>query len=407
MAAPRVIMHIDMNAFFASVEQQRNPNLRGKPVAVIGSAERTVVTTASYEARARGVKTGMSKYEAREKCPDIILVAGDSGRYVDTSIRILGILKEFSPKVEVYSIDEAFLDVTGCLSGFASPEEMAIRIKERIRGELGLRCSIGIAPNKLLAKLASDMQKPDGLVTIGEERIGAVLEDLPVEELWGIGSNLKAHLNGMGIRTCGELGRYPVYTLRKRFGIIGDRLSRMGRGEDDSPVVPDGEEEEAKSVGHSTTLPFDIADPDLIRQYLLMLSEMVGCRARRYGLRGRCVALTVRYSDFFTFSRQKNIPVYTNETHRIYQAILSILDSIRLRKAVRLLGVRISSLAGEPFQEMLFEEDRKMEWALAAMDRINGRFGEFKITWADIIEGRRRTLCHPSGVIPPSWRPDR
>ncbi|MBI5810329.1 MAG: DNA polymerase IV, partial [Deltaproteobacteria bacterium] len=340
----RVILHLDMNAFFASVEQRANPQLRGKPIAVTGSGERTVVTTASYEARAYGVKTGMNRFEAKKLCPHIIFVIGDNRKYIEASGRVLNILKGFSPMVEVFSIDEAFLDLTGTYGLFGPPEGIAMEIKKRIMDETGLTCSIGIAPNKLLAKLASDMKKPDGLVVIKEDDVTETLEALPVRELCGIGPKLTEGLSAMGIRTCGELGRAPASALRARFGIIGERLKLMGQGMDESPVMAAGEEGEAKSVGHSMTLPEDVSDSAAIDRYLLKLSEMVGSRARRYGLKGRKVSLTIRYPDFYTFTRQTSLPSATNDTRAIYDAGGRILSSIKLRSAIRLIGISISSI---------------------------------------------------------------
>ena len=255
----RTIVHIDQNAFFASVEQQCNPKLRGKPIAVIGSG-RTVVTTASYEARAFGVKTGMNTWEARQKCPHLIFVVGDNRKYTHTSSGIVRIFLEYTPLVEVFSIDEAFLDVTGSLRMFGSAERIAGLIKEEIRRQFGLTCSIGIAPNKLLAKLASEMQKPDGLTVILPEDVSRTLERVPIEDLCGIGSRTHKQLALYGIQTCGDLGRFPVDILRRKFGIIGERLHCMGLGIDDSPVVPVEETEEVKSVGHSMTLERDIKE---------------------------------------------------------------------------------------------------------------------------------------------------
>lgn len=398
----RLVVHVDMNAFFASVEQRCNPALRGKPIAVIGSAKRTVVTTASYEARRYGVKTGMNKYEARRACKDLIFVIGDNRKYIDTSVRILDILKDFSPSVEAYSIDEAFVDITGTKALFGEPEELAAKVKERIRKAVGLTCSIGIAPNKLLSKLASDMKKPDGLVVFKEEDLPGVLEDLPVGELWGIGPRLTEHLASLGIRTCGELGRFPASALRERFGIIGERLKLMGQGIDSSPVVPIGEEEEARSVGHSTTLPTDISGKEVLKRYLLKLSEMVGARARAHNLKGRKAALTVRYRDFFTFSRQTTLPFHTNDTRDIHRAAASMLDSLRLKDSVRLLGVTISDLAGGSGQLPLFEEDRRREALLSAVDSINRHLGSFTVTWGAILD---EDSGEP-GVISPAWRPE-
>lgn len=400
----RLIMHVDMNAFFASVEQRCNPALRGKPIAVVGSAERTVVTTASYEARKFGVKTGMNKYQAQRACPSVVFIIGDNRKYIDASIRILEVLKTFSPMVEAYSIDEAFIDITGCTTPFGSPEGLALAVKKRIMAEVGLLCSIGIAPNKLLAKLASDMKKPDGLVIIDEKNVSQVLEDLPVNELWGIGPSLTESLNRMGVKTCGQLGRCPVNVLRDRFGIIGERLSLMGQGIYSSEVVPIGEEEEAKSIGHSTTLPADVSDRSTLNRHILKLSEMVGARAREHGLKGTKVCLTIRYPDFFTFSRQRTLQNPTNDTRAIYEAAAGILGGIRLKTAVRLLGVSISGLSKGEGQMALFERDRKREKLLEAMDEVNRSYGDYTVTWGTLLdefEGEKDS----TGVISPAWRP--
>ena len=398
-------MHIDMNAFFASVEQRCNPSLRGKPIAVVGSAERTVVTTASYEARAFGVKTGMNRYEAKRACPSLIFVVGDNRKYIDTSVRMLEILKGFSPRIEAYSIDEAFVDIAGCASLFASPEALGMEAKERVKKELGITCSVGIAPNKLLAKLASDMRKPDGLVLIRPEDVAGLLEELPVGELWGIGPSLTDSLARLGVRTCGQLGRAPAGVLRKRFGIIGERLHLMGQGIYPSPIVPMGEEAGAKSVGHSMTLPRDITDRQAVRRYLLKLSEMVGARARAHNLKGCKVALTIRYADFFTFSRVRTLPLPTNDTHAIYRAALAILEAIRLRSAIRLLGVSISGMASGSNQMELFEGDRRRERLLGAVDEINSHFGRATLTWASLLVDADADADSGPGVISPAWRP--
>jgi DNA polymerase-4 len=395
----RTIMHIDINAFFASVEQQCNPGLRGKPIAVIGSNTRTVITTASYEARAWGVKTGMNIYEGRKQCPDLIFVVGNNTKYVDTSIRIMSILNTYTPDVEVFSIDEAFLDITRSLRLFRGARNIARSIKRRISNTLGLTCSIGIAPNKLLAKLASDMQKPDGLVVITKDTARDVLETLSVGELCGIGGRLETHLNTMGIRTCGDLGRYPVMLLKARFGIIGERLHDMGLGIDESPVVAEGDSDDVKSIGHSMTLARDIYDIFHIRRYLLQLSEMVGRRARRHGYHGRTVVLTVRYKDFTTFSRRLSIQRHINNGPDIYRVSLQILGSLRLKQAVRLLGVSLTNLAC--FTQMnLFAEQGRRDELVESMDRINDRYGEFTVTYAALMARSREP-----GVISPSWRP--
>lgn len=394
-------MHIDMNAFFASVEQQINPALRGKPIVVIGSNERTVVTTSSYEARAYGVKTGMTKYEAKRLCPHIILVAGDTGRYTDTCRRLVEIFRQYTPIVEVYSIDEAFLDITGSIPLFDSAKIIAKNIKGDIHKRFGrLTCSIGIAPNKLLAKLGSDMKKPDGLVVIQQEDVSKLLENLPVKELCGIGPQIETHLSAMGIRTCGQLGRASIHVLRNRFGVIGERLKLMAQGIDDSPVIPLGQEPNAKSVGHSMTLDRDVSDMETLERHILQLSEMVGRRMRRGGYTGRTVALTLRYSDFTTFTKRTTVGMHTNNSIDIYIFAKEILNTIRLQQPIRLVGVSVSNLTKNISQMPLLISDRNKKAATRAMDEINDRYGDFFITWGTLIE-----RYHHKGVISPAWRP--
>jgi len=397
----RTIMHIDMNAYFASVEQQSNPALRGKPVAVTGSGARTIITTASYEARAFGVKTGMPVGMAKRICPQLILVVGNNRKYTDTAAGIVKIFREFTPLVEVFSIDEAFLDVSGSLTLYGSAERIAMLIKAQIKHRYGLTCSVGIAPNKLLAKLASEMQKPDGLTRIAADKVDEVLETMPVGELCGIGRKTRQQLELLGITTCGELGRFPLGVLRKRFGIVGARLQAMGRGLDDAPVIPAAEEEEVKSVGHSTTLPRDIDDPQEIRSWLLRLSEMVGQRARRYRMAGRTVTLTVRYADFTTFSVRHTGSDWLSHSDAVYRAAVTLLDGLTLAQPVRLLGVTLSSLRQEVQQYSLFEEDRRAQQVAEAVDTVNSRYGGFAVTYASTLERE-----NASKVISPAWRPE-
>jgi DNA polymerase-4 len=399
----RVILHIDMNAFFASVEQQSNPALRGKPIAVIGSAKRTVVTTCSYEARAYGVKTGMTVWEAKRNCPHLILVVGNNRKYTWTSARIVKIFLDYTPLVEVFSIDEAFLDITASQRLFGPPERIACLIKACIRHLFGITCSIGIAPNKLLAKLASEMRKPDGVVVIGEDEVQRVLENLPVRELCGVGSRTRQKLELLGIRNCGELGRFPVELLRKKFGVIGERLHLMGMGIDDSPVIPAEEADEVKSVGHSMTLEHDISLREEILRYLLELSEMVGRRARRYNVSGRTVTLSIRYADFDTWvGKQETLAEHINRSEDIYRAAAAILETLVLEQPVRLLGVRLSSLSYQGSQLPLFEEERKKTLMIGAVDQVNDRYGDFTVTFGSILDEDGKG----SRVISPAWRPE-
>lgn len=400
----RVILHVDQNAFFASVEQQANPALRGKPIAVVGGGGRTVITTSSYEARAKGVRTGMAVWEGKRACPELIVVVGDNRKYRYTSGKINEIFHDYTPEVEAFSIDESWLDVTGSLGIFGSAETIAYLIKARIRHSFGITCSVGIAPNKLLAKLASDMQKPDGLTIITPEDVPRILEHMPIKDLCGIGRKMQRHLNMMSIYTCGELGRCDEARLTRKFGVIGTRLKQMGQGVDVSPVLPFGEEDDVKSVGHSRTLERDISDPSEIRRFLLQLSQMVGSRARKYNVSGRTIHLYVRYADFFSsWGKQTTLKNHINQSDEIYRAALSLLATVELEQPVRLLGVCLSNLKQQAEQLPLFEDERKKLYMTQAMDAINNRFGSMAVTLGSLIKGKDNA---GSQVIPPSWRPE-
>ena len=394
-----IIMCIDMDAFFASVEQQVNPKLRGKPIAVIGSGGRTVITTRSYEARAYGVKTGMNVYEAKKLCPDLILVVGDNEKYAYTCSELSVIYSKYTPDVEVYSIDEAFLDITTTQHLFGGPEAIGFAIKKEVKDQFGINCTVGIAPNILMAKLASDIAKPDGLRWIKDEDARALLNNLPVQELWGIGSSTAEKLKLLGIRTCGELGNASASLLRCKFGIIGETLKQMGQGQCDRPLVIN--EEDPKSIGHSRTLPIDISDRATLRTELLKLSSMVCSRARKYGFVGKRITLTVRYSDFETFTKQATLQVHSNSTHEIYHNATDILDSIILARDVRLIGVSLSQLMPENEVQLdLFNGDVKTKSVLKAVDSLNDKFGDFTITWGSSLK-----TAGAQGVISPAWKP--
>jgi DNA polymerase-4 len=396
----RTILCVDMDAFFASVEQRDNPALRGKPIAVTGAGERTVVTTSSYEARAYGVKTGMTTYQAKRVCPDLILVTGNNRKYAEVCGQLEEICLRFSPDIEVYSIDEVFLDVTGSHHLFGGAENLAWSIKAAVKAELGVTCTVGAGPNILIAKLASDLAKPDGLRSISDAAVPSVLEALPVKKLWGIGPRTEEKLRAMGIVTCGELGRAPLPLLVKRFGTLGEHLQAMGNGTLNRPVETISPE--PKSIGHSITLPNDICKREEIATCLLRLSERIGRRARRYGYKGKKITVTVRYSDFKTFTRQTTLPAPTNETGDIYRSALDTLDKIRLRKSLRLLGISLSSLAKWENQLPLFQEpgNNKKAALTKAVDAVNDKFGEHTVTFAATLDQEKEQQ-----VISPAWRP--
>lgn len=255
-----------------------------------------------------------------------------------------------------------------------------------------------MAQNILIAKLASDLAKPDGLEWIQPERVKSVLEDLPLRELWGIGSRLTERLESLDIKTCGALGRAPVSLLRSTFGIIGEHLKAMGMGLCNRTLYV--QEDDPKSIGHSMTFPKDLSEKNDIKAEILKLSEMVGRRARGHGFIGRKVSLTVRYPDFHTFSKQTTFPDYTNHTHEIYKRAISILNNMRLKDSVRLLGVCLSSLIKDCNQMILFKDLRKERALLQAMDMVNDRYGDFKLIWGSYLEQRE-----PPRVISPAWRP--
>jgi DNA polymerase-4 len=269
----RIILCGDMDAFFASVEQRDNIALRDKPIAVTGAGERTVITTSSYEARAFGVKTGMTTHQAKKLCPHIIFVVGNNKKYAQICESLEEICLRFTPDIEIYSIDEVFLDITNSHHLWDGPENMARSIKDTVKSELGITCTVGMGSNVLIAKLASDLAKPDGLRWIDENTVASVFETLPVKKLWGIGSQTEEKLRLMGITTCGALGRAPLSLLTRRFGILGERLKDMGNGRLERPVEVTSPD--PKSIGHSITLPNDIWERE----------EITGClpKAEREG----------------------------------------------------------------------------------------------------------------------------
>jgi len=380
-----------MNSFFASVEQQCNPSLRGKPVAVGGPAgSRSVVSAASYDARPFGVHSAMPVMEALSKCPELVLVSGDMRKYVDVSHRVFRICGEYTDLMEVYSIDECFMDVTPTMHLFDGAKNIAREVKRRIREDLGLTCSIGIGPNKTLAKLAAGMQKPDGLIEIQPGQVRDLLENLPVEELHGIGDKIGAKLRSMGISTAGALGRTPRERLKRYFGIYGEILHDMGNGAYDPAIIPCFDQPDMKSIGHSRTLSKNTRDWNVLSRNLLRLSEMVGRRLREQGFSGRTVTLVVRYSDMHTFTRRRSIHEHIDDGYAIYEIALSILrEQVSDKRAIRLVGVCVSNLAKDCRQLNLFSDERSRK-IMEAMDTINNRYGEFTIRRASLVDLKPR-----------------
>ena len=338
----RRILHIDMDAFFAMVEERRHPELTGKPVVVGGGGDPTqrgVVSTASYEARKFGIHSAMPLRSAYKLCPHAVFLPVDYVEYSRVSEKIKGMLSEFTPIIEDVGIDEAFLDLS---SIDKSSEEIAEEIKKRIKDETGLTCSIGIAPNKLLAKIASDMEKPDGLTVITEDDIQKRIWPLPVRKLWGVGPKTEAYLKGMGIKTIGDLASLPLDRLTGEFGqSYGNYLYEASRGIDESPLVTHWE---PKSVSRETTFQEDVKDWQVIAKTLVELTKDVVKSMKEEGYKGRTVTVKVRFSNFETHTRAKTFTEITDSLDQIRKGAFDCLNRFELKKRVRLIGVRMGNL---------------------------------------------------------------
>lgn len=384
----RTILHIDMDAFFSAVEVKCNPTLRGKPVIVCGNPERrSVVSTASYEARKFGVRSGMAVSEARRRCPDGVYISGNPEKYIYTSVQILTLYKEFTDRVEPFSIDEAFLEFFDSTRGYRWAVDLARRIKDRIWTRFGLTGSVGIGPNKLIAKMASSLEKPDGLSYVPGERFLVVFGPQPVSKLWGVGEKTERVLNRMGIRTISELAEAPEGMLVQTFGVEGERLHYAANGSDDSPVIPYYEGIEAKSMGHEHTLSRDLADRERLESVILMLSDQVARRLRSHHYLGRTVVLKIRFRDFRTITRQRVLDSFTDEERTIYGVARGLFRIHWKGEKVRLLGVSVSNLArsADPPQSLLFDEDRRHRELLETVDRVRDAFGESSLTRARLV----------------------
>lgn len=399
-ASDRVVALVDMNAFFAQVEQINNPILRGKPILVGGNPKkRTIVAAASYEARPYGIKSGMSYYEALRLCPQAVIVEGNTSKYLDYCYRIVGILRDFTDAVEAFSIDEAFLDLTHVQGLFGPPEEIGRKIKDRLYSELGLKCSVGIGPNKLTAKMAADWQKPDGLTRIWPDELPHILWPFPVEELVGVGRRMKARLNALGIETIGDMANYDAGILKRKFGIYGELLHQWAHGTDDSPVDP-GVFLTVKSMGHSYTLPYDTDDPETIRWFIFWLADRLARRLRRDGYHGRTVTLAVRNSDMSGFSRSRTIPHDTCSGHTLRDVALDLFEKhVPPGMKVRLLGVGLSSLRHDRPMQLTLDGETHRRRALEAMDSVKDKYGDSAITFATLIGRPKRLVRKKIGMF--------
>jgi nucleotidyltransferase/DNA polymerase involved in DNA repair len=378
------IIHVDLDAFFAAVEQRDHPELRGKPVIVGGDPQsRGVVSTCSYEARKFGVHSAMPLRTALQLCPNGIFVPVDGAKYQRVSRDVMGVLRRFTPAVEQVSIDEAFLDVAGSEALFGDAPEIAHRIKREVVETTGLTVSVGVATNKLIAKVGSDLRKPDGLVVVQPGEEAAFLSPLEIRRLWGIGPKTADRLHGLGVRTIGELAALPVEALGRALGDYGATLHDRALGIDFDPVTGGGEA--AKSVSHETTFAVDVTDAAEIERTLLALTEGVSARLRSAGIRAGTVAVKIRDSQFRTITRQKALPEPSDLTDTIWRAALELTRPEIRGKKIRLLGVSATQL-GRPEQISMFEVvDARQRRVVDATDAVRRRFGDRAVTRASLL----------------------
>src|SRR4051812_39468293 len=365
----RIILHVDMDAFYASVEQRDDPKLKGRPVIVgadpKGGRGRGVVAACSYEARKFGVRSALPISQAWKLCPKGAFVPVRMDRYVEVSKQVMAVLHRFTNLVEPLSIDEAFLDVSGSTALFGAPEQIARAIKKQIREATGLCASVGVAPNKFVAKIASDLKKPDGLVIVKQAEVEDFLRDLPISRLWGVGPKTEARLHELGIRTIGDLRAKPQ----------SEHLNELAYGRDNRPVVPDWE---ARSISNETTFEEDTSDRELMLRTIRRLAESVGRRLRVDDFRARCITLKFRYEGFETYTRQMTLDRPTQSDDEIVRSAVSLFEQFPLDRKVRLLGVGSSDLtrASEtPSQLGLFEKPVGNDSLDRTVDAIRSKFG--------------------------------
>ena len=400
---PRTILHVDMDAFFAAVEQRDRPELRGQPVIVgadpRGGRGRGVVSTASYEARRFGVGSAMPISEAWRRCPQGVYIQPDMGKYARESERIMEVFHRFTDLVEPVSIDEAFLDTTGSARALGTGTEIGRRLKKEIREETHLTASVGIASSKLVAKVASDMRKPDGLVVVPPGTEAAFLAPLPVRRLWGVGPKLEQTLLKAGIHTIGELAAGDPARLARRLGTHGHDLVQLARGIDDRPV--NAAAEEARSLGHEHTFASDTADLELLRSTLLDLADGVARRLRSHGLRARTLSLKYRDEDFHTVTRAETAAAATDAGDALFKTAWRLFEGVHRRKRVRLLGIYASGFGGVE-QIGLFAEPPSLTDRVR--DAVEKRFGEGAVTRASLLPKPERPGSGQRGRSPAKRR---
>jgi len=385
----RIVLHIDMNSYFATVEQLANPFLRGKPIAIGGSVgTRGVVVAASMEAKQMGVKVGMNHPEAIQVCPHLQFIDGDPTKYQFITQTFIDIAKRYSEYIDVYSVDEVFLELTDLVPDIQGAIHIAKLLKQDLANEIGsyLTCSVGIARNRMMAKVASNMKKPDGLSIIDETNIKEVLDWIELTDIPGIGPRLKVRLFDMGIRTLSQLGNHPVTNLQRVFGPnYGTMLSEMGKGIDHTTISHISEVALTKSMGHTYTLKQDTYNRDEIYNTILKLGEKVGRRLRRDHYQGRMIWVWLRWADFSGTNGRVTLKQYTDNGYFIYKVAVSIMEGWDFPQPIRAVGVGARLLIHQGKQLPIFEQDKKQHRLQQAQDAINDRYGEFTIKPARIM----------------------
>jgi DNA polymerase-4 len=380
----RTVIHFDMDAFFASVEQLDDPALRGKPVLVGARSRRGVVTAASYEARPTGVRSAMSMVEALRRCPEAVVVPPRRSRYAELSREVFAIFRRYTPLVEGLSVDEAFLDVSGSRALFGDGETIARRIKRDIREELGLTGSAGVAPSKFVAKIASDLDKPDGLVFVPSDKVAGFLAPLPLERMWRVGPKARVRLRAAGFQTIGDLARADANTLEQLLGSWGSVARALARGIDDRPVVVGAP---PKSLGSEETFEDDLCSVDALLKPILRQSMRVADRLVDQGLWASLVSLKIKYRDHRIRSRQMRLPRAVSDTDSIFEAARELLGRFEdLDYGVRLTGVSVSRMTKVPDEELFTDTERERRERLAVTSHaLRERFGRLGLTRASLI----------------------
>ncbi|MBU6244393.1 MAG: DNA polymerase IV [Actinomycetales bacterium] len=381
------ILHVDMDAFYASVELRHRPELRGHPV-IVGGGHRGVVLSATYEARAMGVHSAMPMSRARRLAPQAIVIEPDHQAYGEVSRGVMSIFETITPLVEPLSLDEAFLDVSGSLRRLGTPKAIGELIRARVEDEQQITCSVGVATTKFVAKLASTRIKPDGLLVVPADQVIAFLHPLPVGALWGVGERTEEQLARLGLRTVADLAHTPVQTLQRALGqAIGTHLHDLAWGRDPRPVVPQAPD---KSIGAEETFDTDVDDAAIIHAHLLRLADQVGARMRRAGYAGRTVQLKVRFADFSTLTRSRTLIAPTDVTKEIYDTARAMFDALGLERVrIRLVGVRMEGLAdgsGVAQQLALGQSEHVRRDAEVAVDALRARFGRSAVRPARLVD---------------------